>query len=127
MNRIEKRKVSRTPLWLKVSLFENGTLTKYGLATEFSLDGLLILCSQNGLSVGQNLEIVFDHDFQGIGKHCYFPAEVKRITAEGIAISFSQHDINSFSCIQKIISVCSTKPVRPGADHSHGSNKHEAA
>ena len=105
MNGEEKRWASRTSLWLKVSLYQDSILTKYGLATNFSLGGLLILCNQKNLTNGQKLEIIFDHDIQGIDKHYHIPVEVTRITHEGIAVAFCEHDINSFSCIQKMLSV----------------------
>ena len=125
--RKERRWALRVPLWLKVSLYQNGDIAKYGLATNFSLGGLHILCNQNGLNIGQKLEIIFDHDFGGMEKHFYIPTEIKRITNEGIAVSFCQHDINSFSCIQKMLFACNKKNVHERAKLTENTNEHEAA
>jgi len=127
MNREEKRWASRTPMWLKVSLYHNGNLTKFGLATNFSLGGLLILCKHNNLAIGQKLEIVFDHDFRGQEKHCHLPAEIKRITGEGIAVSFCQHDSNAFSCIQKMLKVSNREIIVAENAIPNNTDKHEAA
>jgi len=127
MNGEEKRWASRTSLWLKVSLYQDSILTKYGLATNFSLGGLLILCNQKNLTNGQKLEIIFDHDIQGIDKHYHIPVEITRITNEGIAVSFCEHDINSFSCIQKILSVTNMQNHHELSTPSKKTAKHAAA
>lgn len=123
----ERRWASRTPLWLKVSLYHNDELIKYGLTSNFSLSGLFILCNQRNLAIGQKLAIMFDHNFQGVDKHCFIPAEVKRITNNGIAISFYQHDSNSFCCIQKMLSSTKKKNLSETAKQPEIPDTHQVA
>ena len=104
----ERRWASRTPLWMKVSLYQHGDLIKYGLTNNFSLSGLFIICNQHNLKPGQHIEVIFGHDLDGAEKNCTIPVEVKRISNDGVAVYFYKHDNNSFFSIQKMLSAKKT-------------------
>lgn len=103
MQRPEKRWASREPLWLSIRLYRNGAFDRYGLVSNFSLNGLFLLCHKRGLEVGQAVEIDFGQDFEGIEKHCRIAAKLVRINDEGVGASFCCYDNNHFVSIQKLL------------------------
>ena len=127
MTRPEKRWASRSPLWLRTSLYLDGKFSRFGLASDFSLNGLFLICKTNELSQGQTIEVEFRQDYAGIEKQCYVSAEVTRIGRDGIGVSFCHHDCNHFSCLQKLLSAHSVHYKEAGKQPAPRPEENHAA
>jgi len=100
----DKRWASRSPLWLRTSIFIDGKFSRYGLASDFSLQGMFLICKTSDLKLGQHIEVDFRQTYDGIEKQCYVSTQIVRIGHDGIGVSFNEFDSNHFSCLYTLLS-----------------------
>jgi len=99
----DKRWATRSPLWLRTTLFVDRKFSRFGLAADFSLQGLFLICNTSGLKLGQIVEVDFRYVDNGIEKICYVSTEIVRIARDGVGVSFNEFNSNHFSCLHSLI------------------------
>ena len=99
----ERRWATRSPLWLRTTLFVDRKFSRYGLAADFSLQGLFLICNTSGLKLGHLIEVDFRHAYNGVEKLCYLSTEIVRIARDGVGVSFNEFNSNHFSCLHSLL------------------------
>ena len=99
----DRRWATRAPLWLRTTLFVDRKFSRFGLAADFSLQGLFLICNTTGLELDQIVEVDFCYLDNGFEKMCYVSTEIVRIARDGIGVSFNEFNSNHFSCLHSLM------------------------